>query len=293
MGQSKMMVGVFFTFLAFTCIAFCFLISKFLPGVHVSVKTFFFFGIPVLASLPFLLKTPVLFRSNRYGMLIARSIFAVLSYGFTFLTITNMSLVDATLLQNTAPLWIPLIALAWTRERVSPKVLLCLLIGFAGIFLILNPLSGFRFTIWLGFGIASGILLALVLHALKIISKTEHPMTASFYYFLFAALMVLPIAIRYWQPLSLHEALLLIVAGLLYFTGLQFLTYGVKYISSALASSFCYLSVLWAAVFDWLIWRQTPTFETVIGIFLTVGSGVAIVLIEQHNLHPARHELPE
>ena len=72
-----------------------------------------------------------------------------------------MSLVDATLLQNTAPLWIPLIALAWTRERVSPKVLLCLLIGFAGIFLILNPLSGFRFTIWLGFGIASGILLAL------------------------------------------------------------------------------------------------------------------------------------
>jgi drug/metabolite transporter (DMT)-like permease len=283
--MNRLLRGSAIFLFAFTVISFVYLISRFLPNVHVSVKVLFFFGIPTLASLPIMLRQPVLFRGANYALLFGRSVFAVLAYGLTFLVISKLSLVDATLLQNTAPLWIPLVALAWSGERVPLRVVLGLLVGFLGIFLILNPLSGFRFNIWIAAGLASGVFYAIVIHALKVLAGRLHPVTATFYYFLFCTLMVLPFAMANWQPLDLRSLGLLVLAGLGYFVGLESVAYGMLYVSSAVASSFCYVAILWAAIFDWAIWRQVPTIETAVGAVLVIASGISVVIFSRRS-HP-------
>ncbi len=54
----------------------------------------------------------------------------------------HLPLAQAALLKQTAPFFMPLIAFWWLGESVPKIVKLAILVGFIGVFLILNPQEG-------------------------------------------------------------------------------------------------------------------------------------------------------
>jgi drug/metabolite transporter (DMT)-like permease len=56
-----------------------------------------------------------------------------------FVAVKKMPLVNAVLLSNSAPLFIPLVTWVWLKERIGGMVWMSLSVGFAGVILILKP----------------------------------------------------------------------------------------------------------------------------------------------------------
>ena len=56
-----------------------------------------------------------------------------------FIAILKMPLMNTVLLSNSAPLFIPLIAWLWLREKISASTAISLVVGFVGVLLILKP----------------------------------------------------------------------------------------------------------------------------------------------------------
>ena len=78
-------------------------------------------------------------RTSRTWLHILRAAAGLLSQVLMFVAVKRMPLVNAVLLSNSAPLFIPLVTWVWLKERIGGMVWVSLLIGFAGVILILKP----------------------------------------------------------------------------------------------------------------------------------------------------------
>ncbi len=81
-------------------------------------------------------------RTERLVLHVVRSLFGLAAMYCFFYAIAHLPLSDAVLLNFTAPLFIPFIAIFWLREQVTARVAVAMLIGFLGVLIILQPGSG-------------------------------------------------------------------------------------------------------------------------------------------------------
>lgn len=78
-------------------------------------------------------------RTRRIGLHVLRAAAGTGCWYALFFAITQIPLANATLLTYSAPLWMPLIAWAVTRQRVAAATWLGAAVGFAGVMLVLRP----------------------------------------------------------------------------------------------------------------------------------------------------------
>ncbi len=118
--------------------------GKAASGVPTAVVVLFQNGISLLLLLPWALRHGIgeLRTTTRLPLHVVRAISGLLSQALFFLAVKNMALVDAVLLVNAAPLFIPFVALIWMKLRASRRSSATgLVIGFVGVLLILRPSS--------------------------------------------------------------------------------------------------------------------------------------------------------
>src|SRR5207244_1284592 len=106
-------------------------------------------------------------------------------------------LLDGVLQQNSAPLWVPFVAMIWVRKKLPISVWLGSMVGFVGIVLILKP-GAEMLQPGVVLGILSGVSLGVALVAIKRLSYTEPTNRILFYYFLFGTIVTLPFALLQW-----------------------------------------------------------------------------------------------
>ncbi len=109
-------------------------------GVSTSAIVFFQNFISLLLFLPWILHHGVNELKTEHLLLHGvRGLGGVLSQALMFVAILKMPLMNTVLLSNSAPLFIPLIAWVWLREKISVSTAISLAVGFVGIQFILKP----------------------------------------------------------------------------------------------------------------------------------------------------------
>ncbi len=96
-------------------------------------------------------------------------------------SISKIPLVNASLLNNTAPLFIPIVTLIWLKNKIDEKIWWGILTGFTGIIFILDPSTGDLLKRGDLYGLASGIFLAVSYVILGVLTKTENFISIIFY----------------------------------------------------------------------------------------------------------------
>lgn len=243
-----------------------------------SILIFFRFGISLILLLPWLIKNPCFtFKIDKPLQYVVRIFSALLALFFVFYAIKFIPLVDALLLNNTAPIFVPLIAWLMVGANTPKKAYVGIGLGFIGIAIILHPGSeiiSFASLI----ALASGLLAALAIVQMRVISKTSSVIQMLFYYFLISTIASGIVAVLQWQwPISFETLLLLSGIGIFgtfyqVFATLAYVTAPVR-----LMSPLIFLTVIFGGIFDWIIWGNIPSFLTFIGtVFIIIGSIITI-----------------
>lgn len=229
------------------------------------------FGLLVL--LPLLLRGGAgLFRTQVLHLHLLRGGAGLAAMYCFFYALGHLPLADGMLLKMTAPLFMPLIALLWLGERLRLTTLMAVLLGFAGVILVLNP--GGEFNRVALVGLAGGAFAALAKSTVRRLGRSE-PNLRVVFYFSVVGLSLSSIPLLWaWQMPSSQQWLWLFAIGALGVTGQLLLTRGYAIAPSGQVSPFTYFSVVFGAGYGYLFWQEVPTETFVVGASVIALAGI-------------------
>lgn len=267
--------GVFFILLAWFVFTLMATVSRVLT-THVSVTVAIFFQnfISLIFFIPWIFIHGISsLKTKRFGLIFVRSLSGLLGFSCLFLAVQRISLVDAMLLNNTAPLIIPFTVFFWLKKTINHKLWPGIIIGFIGIICILKPGKGFISPGAL-LAIAAAICLNVGMISVRLLSFTERHHTVLFYYFCIASFFSLPLAIMHWIPLNGVEWLMAISIGILSAVGQWSFMRAFHHAKPTVLGPFCYMSVVYSGLIEWAIWGKVPNLLAWVGILMVCAGGI-------------------
>lgn len=272
--------GIGLTILAFLFVS---LVAAFVKGASTYVSTFtiLFFQnlICFLLNLPCSIKKGI--KTEHPYLQLTRSLSGLLCILCFFYAIKFIPLANGILLQNTAPLWIPFIIWVWFKKKVPSHLWWSLIIGFAGIVLILKP-GKELFDSMTVLALVAGLLLGIAMLAIRQLALVDHPSKTLFYYFLMVMIVSFPFAIgNLSAAFSWKPALLLLGSGISFYYGNFFMIKAFGHAKVSTLSPFSYVCVLFSAILDWIFWHHIPDLISLIGMVLVIIGGIFSILLEK------------
>lgn len=213
--------------------------------------------------------------SHRDWMLVALRSAAEIAAAYFFLTaLLNMPLANVTAVLQVLPLTVTLGAALFFRDPVGWRRMSAILVGFAGMLLIVRPGPD-------GFDIDSLFALAAVLCvtvrdlATRRMSASVPSMTVT----LVASLAVLAFfgigsMGTDWEPLDMRLTLLVAGASFFVLGGYLFSVMVMRVGDISFVAPFRYTGLLWALALGWLVFGDWPSDLTMLGAIIVVSTGV-------------------
>jgi len=142
------------------------------------------------------------FHFQNWGLLALRTACGFLGGACIVTSLACTSIVNTTLLENTAPLFLPIALFLWLRQKIAPKMWIGIVVGFIGVAFILRPTGSLAEEKGALFGLAAGVLWAVAQIALRLLTSREKGPSILFYYFGLSTLIASPLAYLTFAPLS-------------------------------------------------------------------------------------------
>ena len=277
--RRRLAIGVGLSLLTVFLSATVAAVGKHLSGMQVPVSAMIVaqYSISFVFTLPSVARGGVAsLRSERLPMHFLRGLSGVACFYFYFFALSKISLLEATLLRNSAPLMVPLLIFLALREPVSRRSLPPLLLGFAGVVLVLRP--GFaELSIWHLVALGSGLGLAISMITTRMLASSEPANRILFYYFAVSLMVSVPFFL--WQGGDVHLSAYpwLLYMGVVIYLCFLLYTWAYRYASASVLAPTSYFAVVFGGLLDWLIWGLLPDTLTLIGIALVILGGVMVV----------------
>ena len=190
-----------------------------------------------------------------------------------FYALAHMKLAEAVLLSYTSPLFIPIIAFLWLHEPLNRRIRIAVLIGFAGVLLILKPgLSIFQPVALVALSAALFASLAMV--TIRRMSDTERPESIVFFFTLLSTVISAVPLTWAWQVPGREALVILVFLGLAAMAGQLLMTKGYGLAPAAQVGPFFHCSVVFASIIGWVFWGESLDPLSVVGSLLVFLAGI-------------------
>ena len=229
----------------------------------------------------------------------ARGLFLFLSYTTFMMGLAALPLAEIAAIRNSGPLMITLLSVVMLGERVGPRRWLALLVGFAGVLLIVRPGSA-TFNLGSIFVLISVLFYALTVMVTRKLHTTDSSATMSYYstlVYLVGASIVAPLVIlagdmpgahpsiaflfRPWAMPTPVDFAIMAGLGIVWAAWMYFLARAYSLAQASVAAPFEYLGLPIDVMWGFLIWGEVPTWMTWAGACLTIFSGMYVLYRER------------
>ncbi len=229
----------------------------------------------LILFLPFIMKQGASFvKTEKLWMHTWRSLVGLAAmYGF-FYAIAHLKLSNAMVFTYSSPIFIPLIAWLFLKERITKAMLMAAALGFLGVFCVAKPDQG----LWnwvSAIGIASSLLASMAFVTVRALTKTEPPERIVFYFCLIGSLLSAIPMFWVWRPYALKELFFLIAAGILANVSQIFMSHAYRLAPAGQIAPVNYMAIIFAGVWGFFLWQETPDFYSLFGFGLIL---LAIIL---------------
>jgi drug/metabolite transporter (DMT)-like permease len=255
-------------------------------GVSTSAIVFFQNFISLVLFLPWALHHGVSELKTRHLLLHGvRGLGGVLSQALMFIAILKMPLMNTVLLSNSAPLFIPLVAWVWLREKITLRIAGSLIVGFVGVLLILKPGPSLLRNPAALVATAAAVCSAVALVTVNQLSSTEPTYRILFYYFLTASLLTAPFLPLGWKAPTEKQWLILVGIGVCQAASQLLIIIAYRYAKPGRIAPFNYSVVVFSGLTGWIVWHNQPDALALIGVLLVSGGGILTTLKAGPNTH--------
>lgn len=219
----------------------------------------------LILFLPFIFKQGIGFvKTEKLWMHTWRSIVGLAAmYGF-FYAIAHLKLSNAMVFTYSSPIFIPLIAWLFLKEKVTTAMLCAAGLGFMGVFCVAKPDQGLLN--WISIvGISSSLLASMAFVTVRALTQTEPPERIVFYFCLIGSLLSVIPMFWVWRPYHLHELFFLIAAGVLANVSQIFMSHAYRLAPAGQIAPVNYIAIIFAGIWGFLLWNEVPDLYSVIG----------------------------
>ena len=213
--------------------------------------------------------------SKKINLHIIRAIIGVIAMTCWFYALSILLLPQATALSFTAPIFTTIAAIIFLKERPGLRRWSAIIIGFLGTLIIIRP--GFT-----EFHHASFIVLfstslwAIVAVIIKKLTHSDDPKTILFYMSLFSIPLSLPLAIIFWQNISLNNLTWLAFIGLTANFAHICLTKAISLADLTLILPFDFLRLVFIGIFAYILFSDPTNIYDIIGSLIIISSSIYI-----------------
>ncbi len=264
------------------------LFAKMLRDYYGAFEVTFFrniFSLLALVAFLFFMKKLDVLKTNRPKAHLLRSFIGTIGIVLGAQALGMMPLAETTILLFTAPLFVVIFSNLLLGEPVGIYRFAAVLLGFTGVILIANPSEPVNQLPLLGimFGLGWGFFAGMVDVCLRWIGRTENSTTTTFYFVLFGTIacgMHWPFAEVQPGALSAQTGFIIIGLGLTGLLSLLAKTQSFRLGEAASVAPVMYTMIIWAFVFDYLIWSKVPDVNALLGAVIIIGSNLFIMYRE-------------
>lgn len=179
-----------------------------------------------------------------------------------------------------APMFLTILAMLFLGERIHRYRWTALIIGFAGVLIMVGPhltLEGTSLGVTLALGAAVSSALAMMFLRSMSGSGGEHPITITFYFSVTSMVCALATAVAGWVMPSPRQWLLIAAIGVFGVVGQLLMTLSYRYAEASTIAPLDYTNLLFAVVFGYVIFGEVPSASIFIGAPLVIAAGLIIL----------------
>ena len=224
-------------------------------------------------------------RTRHLGLQVLRSALLFMATMSFFFAIAVMPLAEATAIFEIAPLAITALAALILRERVGPRRWAGVLVGFLGAMIIVRPgtavfqpaalLPMLAALCFAGYSIAT-----------RFLGRDESYWTTFLYTAALGALIASAFVPLVWITPTWGDAGLMVLMGAIGAAGQLLLIVAFNTAPASAIAPFTYAGLIFATLWGYVFFAETPDMWTAIGAAVIVGSGVYVWRREQLRKRP-------
>ncbi|MES0811038.1 DMT family transporter [Roseibium sp. SCPC15] len=225
----------------------------------------------ILSSLPHSLAT------KRPGLQLTRILFATTAMLCGFTAVIELPLADATAISFSKTFFITIFAIWLLGETVGVHRWGATIVGFLGVLLMLRPDGEALIDPYALLAIASAACAGMVMIVVRILTRTDPPVTILTYQAFGVGLIMLIPAILTWQAPTLEQWGLLVLIGIISWAGQLSNIKAFKSGEATAIASLDYTRLLYATIFGALVFGHWPRLETLAGAIVVIAASLYTV----------------
>lgn len=235
-----------------------------------------------LSIMPFVVAAgPAVLRTARPGTHALRGFVGGISMLSSFYAVMHLPLADATTYSFTRGLFLVVLAALFLGEPFRYSRAIAIVAGFLGMLVMLRPQMGVEPAALVALG--GAFFTAFSVMSVKMLMRTESPITVMFYFGLSSTLMTLLPALFVWVMPTWWELGLMLLAGALGSVNQSMFVRAYRVADATVLAPFEYMQVLTAALIGYLFFTDIPGVYTWIGAGIIVTANLALTYWESRR----------
>lgn len=236
------------------------------------------FGVIALAPV-FVRSGLMVFRTRRLKLHFARALVQSMGMMSFFVGLTLIPFSEVTALSFSAPLFATVLAVLVMGERVRIRRISALLIGFAGVLVIVQPTAG-ALSVGALLILGSSFTWAIAMTVIKSLSRTESSVTTTLYAGLFMAPLTFLPALYFWTDPTPVQLVWLLGIGISGTVGHVAFAQAFKLAEMSAVLPLDFLRLVWASAFGFFLFGEIPTLASWTGGLIIFASASYIAFRE-------------
>ena len=203
---------------------------------------------------------------------------ALFAYG-----LKRLSLAEAYSIFFIAPALITAMAVFFLKERVNLARWIAIVVGLAGVLVVLRPEGGGFLTLGGLAILGSAVCYAISAIAARILARTDSTRQMMFWLMLLMSVGATALAAPEWVSIDPEHILLLCGLAVSGFFGQLAITEAFSHGEGSVVAPFEYSALAWGVAIDWMLWQTLPDEYTLIGAAIIIGSGLYLIRHEKSH----------
>ena len=215
------------------------------------------------------------YRKKDLPMLLMRSIFGTIGILCNFYAVDHLLVSDASMLNKLSPFFVIIFSALFLKEKANTVQKISVVIAFIGALFVVKPSMDVFQNINSLIGVMGGLGAGIAYTCVRQLGKQGvKGARVVFFFSSFSCLVLVPYLLVDYHPMTMHQLLCLVGAGLMAAGGQFSITAAYNFAPAKEISVFDYTQVVFAAILGFFFLGQIPDLYSVIGYVIIIGVAV-------------------